>query len=461
MKYKVTGPDGKPYLVTAPEGATPEQVKEETKKRVLAGRINTKPSMGQRMKKAVSGIATKAGTAVANKFPFMAQPSTIPEIVGQMIGGGAGRLLGAETGSSAPAVIGSGLGGAMGRTLGQAPQAIGEMLAAHQLRTPTTRKIKQNLMPSFSRGATFGALGEAVPIAWRGAKAIGRELESGVGSLSGVGERVAQLKKFPFWQQLAVLKPGKSSIPTPQVAGAAQGALEGKLGIPTIQEAVEDQVYQQPGKKATSIRSLEISTRHAATGGATDAEASALREALKKAGVEGDIPKASPTGGKSTPIMRSVRQALKEGTEPEVNDAVAAIRDTAERLDKAPKGSVLKSVYGKQFAAISKYIESKIPELAKARKLTNLAHIRDELLHMLPKAPSGDPYRFGVMRLLWMLRTSISMLSGGLMSPYGAGVGSVAGQALTKAIDPVLMNKFAPAGIAGAVAALQSRRKKQ
>src|SRR6266446_3085483 len=198
--YSAKGPYGKTYSIVGPDNADTEEVK----KRIISnykGAKPPRPTMGQRMKGAASKVVTKVGQKVGEKFPFMKTPSSMPEIVGQMMGGAAGGLLGAETGSMAPGIVGAGVGGSMGRALGQAPQAIGEMLATRQLRTPTTRKIKQEFIPAFERGATFQGLGEAVPIGWRGAKAIGRTFREGAGSLEGVAERIAQLRKLPLQEQ--------------------------------------------------------------------------------------------------------------------------------------------------------------------------------------------------------------------------------------------------------------------
>ena len=79
--------------------------------------------------------------------------------------------------------------------------------------------------------------------------------------------------------------------------------------------------------------------------------------------------------------------------------------------------------------------------MGEARHLTHLANLHDELVAILPKMKSGDPYRMGILRLLYMA----SGAAAGLMSPFAAGASSVAGQALGKVVDPILESQASPA----------------
>jgi hypothetical protein len=396
-------------------------------------------------KKAMTSSGSKP-SAMSGMFDAYKTPSTTPEIAGQT----AGQVIGDLIGGPLWGMGLGGLGGAAGRTYPQIPQALGEMMAFKRFKTPTSTKMAKEFIPAFQRGATFSGLGELAPAGWEAAKSVGREVESGIGSLTGVGERIGQLKKFPLSTQLKVLKPrwmGGSSIPTPEVAGAAQGALETKLGIPTVKQVAEEKIFGTT-KVPTSIRDLKIGSM-GKVGGATASDSEKLLEALKKAGAD-----TAKSVGRPAETMKNVYNTIKTGGKPVLEDAVSALREVSTRLNKAVKDTPEYASLSEWAGKITNEIANQVPEYAKARKLTNLAHIYDELQHILPLAPTGDPYRFGVMRLIWMLRTGLSMVTGGLMSPYTAAAGGVAGNALGKALDPILKNRFLPAAVGAGAAKL-------
>jgi hypothetical protein len=391
-------------------------------------------------KKAMAGSGS---SPMSGMFDAYKTPSTNPEIYGQT----AGQVIGDLTGGPLLGMVLGGLGGTAGRMRGQLPRAIGEMLATKSIKTPATREIAKGLVPSFQRGATFSGLGELVPVGWEAAKAGGREIERGVGALTGAGRRVAQLQeRFPLSTQLKVLKPrwlGGSSIPTPEVAGAAQGAMEKELGIPTTLEAAKERLFGLKRVPKT-IREMLPSLSHAETGGTTASEAERLAKLLKE-GME-------EVAEKPRAITSRVVRALDEGIKPTINDSVSALRELAGIDSKTAIDHPDKALVGKYMNKIADRIGEEIPKYAAARKLTNLAHIYDEIQEILPRAPSGDPYRFGVMRLIWMLRTGMSFVTGGLLSPYTAGIGGVLGPMVSKTLDPVLTNRFLPAAVGAGVA---------
>jgi len=441
--YSMQGPDGKTYSIMGPDNADPNEVK----KRIISQYKTAKPApptMGQRVKGLASKEATKIGGEIGNKFPFMKGGDTWPEIAGQVGGGIAGETLGGTTG----AIIGGGAGQAAATGLEDLPT---NLLSMH---FPKARQeLGQKMKRGFDRGTTFSALGETLPIAWRGAKALGREFESGISSLSGVTDRVAQLRRLPLWEQIKVLLPGHGRIPSPEAAGVAQGAVEERLGVPTLKQVTKERVYAEPKGKGEGVGGTGIKIKDIIK--SLKLKGKEVEDFFEKIGVE-QPPEISPKTGESTPVMRRVKQAFTEKVEPTINDAVQALRDTFYRAGKLAKDDPAGVVYAEEAAKINKYLESKVEELAKARKLTHLAHLRDELFHLLPQTPKGEPYRFGVMRLFW--RATMLLGSLGMMSPWGSGASAVAGDVITKMLDPILANKATGSLAAGGLQALQKRR---
>ena len=397
---------------------TPQQAKAELARRELAKR-GIDPSSGKK--------------SIGNKAYDFAQ-ETVPYIAGGLAGA-VGAPAGPEIGIPA---AGLGYAGAKSGLRG-----IGKLLGYEKQNT-LGQETKKTALQDLPAGM---AMEEAAPVIGKIlnsqiAKRTGKGLADMFGALPGVDtERIMAMFKKPS----TILPPFLGGPPALKEAGAAQGAIESRLGIPPLESEPIEPLYKVRPPKKIAIANPE-------------------REGIDPAKLMKNIdPKRLPELQKALAEMRGpteqetvqetasrVHKMMQAGEHPSVPEAVQALKGTNEALDKFPKGDMTtrqakdKFRLTMQAGKLNKYLSESVPELQRARANYGAASTRSAFTSpafgLMAQSGGKDVSKMGANRLVgpfaltrMATNPAFGALLGATQSPLALGAGTAGAGAMAQA----------------------------
>jgi hypothetical protein len=358
---------------------TPQQAKAELARRELKRRGIDPSNPPQKL-------------SMGNKAYNFAQ-ETVPYVAGGLAGA-AGTPLGLE--ASIPAA-GLGYAGAksglrgLGRILGyEKPASLGQ-------------ETKQTALGDLPIGM---AMEEAAPVMSKVlnsqiAKRTGKGLADMFGTIPGVDtERIMAMFKKPR----TFLPPWLGGPPALKEAGAAQGAIESRLGIPSLESEPIEPLYKIRPPAKVRIANPEREGINPATlmKNIDPKRQKMLQEALQA--MKGE---ATPETTQETAYR--VHKMMTSGEQSTVQEAVKALQGTNEALEKFPTDMTTKQAKDKlrltmQAKRLQSFLTENVPELQKARGNYASAKTREAFTSpafgLMAQSGGKDVSRMGANRLV-------------------------------------------------------------
>ena len=383
--------------------------------------------------------------SIGNKAYDFAQ-ETVPYIAGG-VAGAAGAPLGPEA-----AIPAAGLGYAGAKS---GLRGIGKLLGYEKQNT-LGQESKRTALQDLPTGMAMEEAAPAVKniINSQIAKRTGKGLADMFGALPGVDtERIMAMFKKPS----TLLPPFLGGPPALKEAGAAQGAIESRLGIAPLESEPIEPLYKLRPPKKVSIANPERE----------GIDPNKLREVFSKPS-RFNLPNRSAEVQKALADMQGpppeetvqetaarVHKMMQAGEHPTVPEAVQALKGTNEALDKFPKGDMTtrqakdKFRLTMQAGKLNKYLSESVPELQKARANYGASSTRraftSPAFGLMAQSGGRDVSKMGANRLVGpyaLTRIASNPVFGALLgatqSPLVLGAGTAgAGAAAQAAQSPI------------------------